>query len=87
MHFIIQKQVGASEEDIRQLPKYQFRKISDSHKHAGEMSGSFGGIMTECGSDPPIENALSGEDAVSLLILNHILLYLNFAFFMVNVLP
>ncbi|XP_038982558.1 E3 ubiquitin-protein ligase At4g11680-like isoform X2 [Phoenix dactylifera] len=68
--YAVADQEGASEEDIRQLPKYTFRKISDSEKVACEISGSFGGIMTECGSDPPIEHVLSGEDAECCICLS-----------------
>ncbi|KAG6499193.1 hypothetical protein ZIOFF_038949 [Zingiber officinale] len=62
--YAVADQEGASEEDICQLPKYKFRKIEDSEK-LDELSGRFSGIMTECGSDPPVEHALSAEDAVS----------------------
>ncbi|XP_010933860.1 E3 ubiquitin-protein ligase At1g12760 isoform X2 [Elaeis guineensis] len=68
--YAVADQAGASEEDIRQLPKYQFRKISDSEKLVGGISGSFGGIITECGSDPPIEHVLSGEDAECCICLS-----------------
>lgn len=61
----ILKQEGASEEDIHQLPKYKFRRIGPSEKLGGEISGPFGGVMAECGSDPPNEHVLSPEDAVS----------------------
>ncbi|XP_008799545.2 E3 ubiquitin-protein ligase At1g12760-like isoform X3 [Phoenix dactylifera] len=68
--YAVADQEGASEEDIRQLPKYKFRKIGDSEKLVGEISGSFGGIMMECGNDPPIEHALSGEDAECCICLS-----------------
>lgn len=61
--FLFLKQEGASDEDIRQLPKYKFRKICE--KLTGETCGPSGGIMTECGTDTPIEHVLSAEDAVS----------------------
>lgn len=63
--FLLLKQEGASDEDIRQLPRYKFRTIGDQEKLGGEQPRTYGGIMTECGSDPPIEHALSAEDAVS----------------------
>ncbi|KAG1362299.1 E3 ubiquitin-protein ligase [Cocos nucifera] len=68
--YAVADQAGASEEDICQLPKYQFHKISDSEKLAGGISGSFGRIMIECGSDPPIEHVLSGEDAECCICLS-----------------
>jgi len=63
IHFL--KQEGASDEDIRQLPKYKFRRMGDPEKFGSEISGPCGGIMTECGRDPPIDHVLSAEDAVS----------------------
>ncbi|XP_064976777.1 E3 ubiquitin-protein ligase At1g12760-like isoform X2 [Musa acuminata AAA Group] len=60
--YAIADQEGASEDDISQLSKYKFRKIGDSEK-IDEISGPFGGIMTECGSDPPVERTLSADDA------------------------
>ncbi|CAL9209780.1 unnamed protein product [Musa hybrid cultivar] len=57
------KQEGASEQDIHQLPKYKFHKVGDSEKL--EMSGSSGGIMTECGSDSLVQHVLLAEDAIS----------------------
>ncbi|CAL9108756.1 unnamed protein product [Musa textilis] len=60
--YAIADQEGASEDDISQLSKYKFRKIEDSEK-IDEISGTFGGIMTECGSDPPVERTLSADDA------------------------
>lgn len=62
----ILKQEGASDEDIRQLPKYKFRRTGDSEKIGDEISRSCGGIMSECGSDPPREHVLSAEDAVCI---------------------
>lgn len=62
------KQEGASDEDIRQLPKFKFRRIGSSEKLGAETSGPFGGIMTESASDSTNEHALSAEDAVSCLL-------------------
>ncbi|THU56637.1 hypothetical protein C4D60_Mb11t19340 [Musa balbisiana] len=53
--------LGASEQDVHQLPKYKFHKVGDSEKL--EMSGPSGGIMTECGSDPLVQHVLLAEDA------------------------
>lgn len=63
-------QEGASDEDIRQLPKYKFRRTGDFEKLGDEISRSSGGIMTECGSDPPHEHALSAEDAVYIIVVS-----------------
>ncbi|KAG6534247.1 hypothetical protein ZIOFF_008133 [Zingiber officinale] len=67
--YAVADQEGASEEDICQLPKYKFRMIEDSEKF-DEISGPFSGIMTECGSDPPVEHALSAEDAECCICLS-----------------
>lgn len=57
------KQDGASKEDIEQLSKFKFRRVSNE-KVAGDAQGPHGGVMTECGTDSPIEHVLSPEDAV-----------------------
>lgn len=60
-------QEGASKEDIEQLTKFKFRKVGDVNKHAGdEAQGNTEGIMTECGTDSPVEHTLLQEDAVSI---------------------
>ena len=60
-------QEGASKEDIEQLTKFKFRKVGDVNKHAGdEAQGNADGIMTECGTDSPVEHTLLQEDAVSI---------------------
>ncbi|ONK59201.1 uncharacterized protein A4U43_C08F4020 [Asparagus officinalis] len=61
--YAVADQEGASDEDIRQLPKYKFRRTGEDEKLGGDVSRSSGGIMTECGSDPPHEQALPAEDA------------------------
>ncbi|XP_010255488.1 PREDICTED: E3 ubiquitin-protein ligase At1g63170-like isoform X2 [Nelumbo nucifera] len=61
---------GASKEDIDQLPKYKFRRISDFEKISGEIQGPFGGIMTECDTETPIEHVLSLEDAECCICLS-----------------
>lgn len=62
-------QEGASKEDIDQLTKFKFRKVGDSEKHSVDeeqaQGGDSGGVMTECGTDSPIEHTLPHEDAVS----------------------
>jgi hypothetical protein len=52
------KQHGASDEAICQLPKYKFRRLD------GGDSANTNGVITMIGSDPPIEHALSSENAV-----------------------
>lgn len=61
--YMVPDKEGASEEEIRQLPKYKFRKVDDSERFASEISGRCGGIMTELGNDPPKEHVVQPEDA------------------------
>lgn len=61
--YAVTDQEGATEEDIDRLPKYSFRRLGDFEKLNGESQESFGGIMTECNTDTPIERVLSLEDA------------------------
>lgn len=68
--YAVADQDGATDEDIRQLPRYKFRRIADSEKDDGETSGRYGGILTESGSDPPIEHSLSAEDAECCICLS-----------------
>ncbi|KAB5564472.1 hypothetical protein DKX38_004526 [Salix brachista] len=67
--YAVTDQEGASKEDIDQLAKFKFRRDGDIDKLSGDDQGCFGGIMTECGTDSPIEHVLSGEDAVPSSIL------------------
>ncbi|KAG0452878.1 hypothetical protein HPP92_025542 [Vanilla planifolia] len=62
------KQEGASEEDICRLPKFKFRRTEESEKPS-EISRSYEGIMTECGS-PHNEVVLSSEDAECCICLS-----------------
>ncbi|XP_010940872.1 E3 ubiquitin-protein ligase At1g12760 isoform X2 [Elaeis guineensis] len=68
--YAVADQEGASDEDICQLPKYKFRRIGDPEKLAGDISRPSGGIMTESGSDQPIEHVLSAEDAECCICLS-----------------
>ncbi|GMH17248.1 hypothetical protein Nepgr_019089 [Nepenthes gracilis] len=68
--YAVADQEGAAKEDIEQLPKYKFRRIGDFEKQNGEIQESFGGIMTECDSDTPIEHVLSPEDAECCICLS-----------------
>lgn len=61
--YAVADQEGATKEDIERLPKYKFRRIGDFEKQNGEIQESFGGIMTECDTDSPIEHVLPLEDA------------------------
>lgn len=61
--YAVADQEGATKEDIDRLPKYKFKRIGEFEKINGEIQESFGGIMTECGTDTPIEHMLSMEDA------------------------
>lgn len=65
--YAVVDQEGASEEDIRHLPKFKFRRTGDIGK-LGEMSSS-GGVMSECG-DPHNEIALSHENAECCICLS-----------------
>lgn len=63
-------QEGASKEDIDQLTKFKFRKVGESEKHTvdeedEQAKGDSGGVMTECGTDSPLQHTLPHEDAVS----------------------
>eukprot|EP00262_Sarcandra_glabra_P006185 TRINITY_DN18308_c0_g1_i1.p1 TRINITY_DN18308_c0_g1~~TRINITY_DN18308_c0_g1_i1.p1 ORF type:complete len:379 (-),score=35.52 TRINITY_DN18308_c0_g1_i1:536-1672(-) len=68
--YAVADQEGASDEDIRQLPTYKFQKIGDNEKLSNGVSGSVGGIMTECSSERPIEHVLSLEDAECCICLS-----------------
>ncbi|KAJ4778591.1 E3 ubiquitin-protein ligase [Rhynchospora pubera] len=62
--YAVRDQEGASEDDIRQLPKYKFRCSNVPEKVEAENGESLrGGIMTQCGTDPPMEQPLAAEDA------------------------
>ncbi|KAM1438371.1 hypothetical protein TB2_011748 [Malus domestica] len=50
--YAITDQDEASKEDIEQLSKFRFRKVANE-KVAGDVQG---GVMTECGTDSPIEH-------------------------------
>lgn len=61
--YAVADQEGASKEDIEQLSKFKFSKTGSDEKLAGLAQGPCGGMMTECGTDSPIEHVLSQEDA------------------------
>lgn len=66
--YAVADQDGASDEDIRHLPKFKFRRTEGFEK-LGDISTSFGGLMTECG-DPHNEIALSYEIAECCICLS-----------------
>ncbi|KAJ4712992.1 E3 ubiquitin-protein ligase family [Melia azedarach] len=68
--YAVADQEGASKEDIERLSKFKFRRLVDDDKLTGDAQGSQGGIMTECGSDTPIEHMLSHEDAECCICLS-----------------
>jgi len=64
--YAVADQEGASKNDIDQMPKFRFTKTGNVEK----LSGKARGIMTECGTDSPIERSLSPEDAMELNLEN-----------------
>nr|CAB3487967.1 unnamed protein product [Digitaria exilis] len=64
--YAVSDQEGASEDDIRQIPRYKFRRTDEPEKQDVDPMGPFGGIMTECGTNQPIEKVLAAEDAFEL---------------------
>ncbi|KAL9228945.1 hypothetical protein vseg_004471 [Gypsophila vaccaria] len=68
--YAVADQEGATKDDIEKLPKYKFRRLGEIEKPSGEIQESFGGIMTECDTDTPIERALSAEDAECVICLS-----------------
>uniref|UniRef100_A0A803M3F5 RING-type E3 ubiquitin transferase n=1 Tax=Chenopodium quinoa TaxID=63459 RepID=A0A803M3F5_CHEQI len=67
--YALADQEGATNEDIDRLPKFKFRRLGQIEKKSGEIQESLGGIMTQCGTDPLIEHALSEEDAECVICL------------------
>jgi hypothetical protein len=43
--------------------------MGDADKLVAGIAAPVGGVMTECGSSPPVEHILSAEDAVSFFLL------------------
>ncbi|PSS09794.1 E3 ubiquitin-protein like [Actinidia chinensis var. chinensis] len=68
--YAVADQEGAARDDVDQLPKYKFQRVGDIDKLNGETQGPFPGVMTECGTDTPIEHALSQEDAECCICLS-----------------
>ncbi|WCJ26201.1 Zinc finger C3HC4 type (RING finger) family protein [Euphorbia peplus] len=67
--YAVADQEGASKEDIDQLSKFKFRRIGNNEKLSDDEQGA-GGMMTECGTDSPIEHLLSEEDAECCICLS-----------------
>ncbi|CAN6197696.1 unnamed protein product [Urochloa humidicola] len=61
--YAVTDQEGASEEDINNLSKFKFRMMGDHDKLVAGIAAPVGGVMTECGTNPPVEHILSAEDA------------------------
>ncbi|KAH0863883.1 hypothetical protein HID58_081094 [Brassica napus] len=69
--YAVADQEGASKEDIEQLTKFKFRKVGGVNKHAGdEAQANTVGIMTECGTDSPLEHTILQEDAECCICLS-----------------
>lgn len=68
--YAVADQEGATKDDIDQLSKFKFRRICDDEKLGGDIQGLHGGVMTECGTDSPIEHVLSQEDAECCICLS-----------------
>ncbi|CAH8357609.1 unnamed protein product [Eruca vesicaria subsp. sativa] len=71
--YAVAEQEGASKEDIDQLTKFKFRKVGESEKHSVDEvqpQGDSGGVMTECGTDSPLQHTLPHEDAECCICLS-----------------
>ncbi|KAK9984440.1 hypothetical protein SO802_033965 [Lithocarpus litseifolius] len=68
--YAVADQEGATKDDIEQLSKFKFRRVDNNEKLSGDGQGPFGGIMTECGTDSPIEHVLSEDDAECCICLS-----------------
>ncbi|KAL0736821.1 hypothetical protein Bca4012_013031 [Brassica carinata] len=65
--YAVAEQEGASKEDLDQLTKFKFRKLGESEK---QTQGDSGGVMTECGTDSPLEHTLPRADAECCICLS-----------------
>lgn len=68
--YAVADQEGATKEEIDQLPKYKYIKISGLDRFNGEIKDSHGGIMTKCDTDMAVEHVLSLEDAECCICLS-----------------
>ncbi|KAG8083045.1 hypothetical protein GUJ93_ZPchr0014g47392, partial [Zizania palustris] len=60
--YAVSDQEGASEYDIRQIPRFKFQRTDELEKQTVDDTILFGGIMTECGTNQPIKKVLAPED-------------------------
>lgn len=76
------EQEGASKEDIDQLSKFKFQRVGDTDNDKLSSDAQVGGVMTECGTDSPVEHVLLQDDAVcgSTLVIFFQNKYFNFIF-------
>ncbi|KAB2018240.1 hypothetical protein ERO13_D08G197800v2 [Gossypium hirsutum] len=68
--YAVADQEGALKEDIDQLSKFKFKKIGSDKKFAVDVQEPVGGIMTECGTDSPLERVLPMDDAECCICLS-----------------
>ncbi|MBA0611544.1 hypothetical protein Godav_012221 [Gossypium davidsonii] len=68
--YAVADQEGALKEDIDQLSKFKFKKIGSDKKSAADVQEPVGGIMTECGTDSPLERVLPMDDAECCICLS-----------------
>ncbi|KVH95451.1 Zinc finger, RING/FYVE/PHD-type [Cynara cardunculus var. scolymus] len=61
---------GASKEDIELLPKFTFHREGGAGRTNDEIQGVCGGVMTEYGTETPIERVLSPKDAECCICLS-----------------
>nr|XP_028960723.1 E3 ubiquitin-protein ligase At1g12760-like [Malus domestica] len=60
--YAVTDQDGATYEEIDRLPKFKFRRVSNSEKVNGEVQASEG-FMTECDTNAPTDHPISQADA------------------------
>ncbi|KAK9053157.1 hypothetical protein SSX86_029787 [Deinandra increscens subsp. villosa] len=70
LYAVADQQEGASKEDIEMLPKFTFRRDAGAGKSNDEIQGLYGGVMTECGTNTPIQHVLLPEDAECCICLS-----------------
>ncbi|XP_071692415.1 LOW QUALITY PROTEIN: E3 ubiquitin-protein ligase At1g12760-like [Rutidosis leptorrhynchoides] len=68
--YAVADQEGASKEDIELLTKFTFRLEDGAEKTDDEIQRLCGGVMTEYGTDTPIQHVLSPEDAECCICLS-----------------
>ncbi|XP_024995394.1 E3 ubiquitin-protein ligase At1g12760 [Cynara cardunculus var. scolymus] len=68
--YVVADQEGASKEDIELLPKFTFHREGGAGRTNDEIQGVCGGVMTEYGTETPIERVLSPKDAECCICLS-----------------